>query len=162
MLLPSSRMIQISINEKDKCRIEDYKLPQSHCSGDEFLTLGESFRIEDIPLGTVRHDQRREFSHEVDRILDDIPGVEPEKSPDIHSEITDQNHKDHIQPSKASVIVDVPLSMNDLHRGISRNQSRKRHREDIYRIEIDHIGMLREMDEVCEDVETIREKCEPE
>lgn len=60
------------------------------------------------------------------------------------------------------MIVDIPLAVDEFHRRISWDHARERHRRDIDDIIVDHLWIAWEMDEVCEQIEAIRNKKEPE
>jgi hypothetical protein len=94
-------------------------------------------------------------------IVPDIPRIEPEESSDIYTYHREENDSYHEEPCEPAMIMDIPLAVDELHRRISRYHSCERHRRDIDDIIVHWPWESREMDEVREYVEAIREKKYP-
>ncbi len=115
-----------------------------------------------MPCTTIREEKCPYLSYEIERIMPDIPRIKSEESSNIYSDGREEDRESGEYPCESSMIVDIPLSVDELERRVSRYQSCERHRRYVDDIEVDHLMMFVKMHEIGEDIETIRQEKYPE
>ena len=152
----SLRMIEEDIEKHVEPKVEKDESIDIHRMHTEYETLSRPTRIWDSGKATGWDEERKDFSHESEWIMDDIPRVPPEESPDIDTEERDEHSSRDEYPCPHCMIAMIPVGMHELDRGESWDESCEccSRYEDYIVVDICRKSI--EVDEVCEDIERIR------
>ena len=111
-----------------------------------------------MPSSTIGDEDDPCLMDDRERIVPDIRGVEPEESSNIYTYHREDNNSCHEDPREPAMIVDVPLSVDELHRRIPGYHPCERHRRNIDDVIVDCRWESREVDEVSQYIEAIRQE----
>lgn len=154
-------MIEKYIEEHVESEIEWDKKIDIDRIGSEYDTLTCSREIIYYGSSIWCCDERKNFTQEIHRLMENIPGIKAEKSTEVDSEYREDHNPSDKNPTLHVVVFFVPIGMKELERGKSSDETSESRGRDEDDIEVDILWKFPEMDKVRKNIEWIREEKEP-
>lgn len=154
-------MVEKYIEEHVESEIERDKKIDIDRIGSEYDTLTRTREIIYYGSSIWCCDERKYFTQEIHRLIENIPSIKAEKSTEVDSEYREDHDPRDKNPTLHVMVFFVPIGMKELKRGKSSDETSESWSRDEDDIEMNILRKFPEVDKVRKNIEWIREEKEP-